>query len=148
MWIPDPLYTKIKKKLPIPCVDLIVKNKADEILLVKRANQPAKGEWWFPGGRINHGESRIDAAERKLKEECGLNGVSFKEWKTIDIFLFDQDEDYLSHGISSLYIVEIIEYNVHLDGQSLDHNWKIIEDWVKNLKESLLKNTLREFMVK
>lgn len=38
-----------------------------------RENQPEQGKWWFPGGRIHFGESRLDAARRKVKEECGLD---------------------------------------------------------------------------
>lgn len=145
MWIPDPLYNNIKKKFPIPCVDLIVKNEANEILLVKRVNQPAKGEWWFPGGRVNHGELRIDAAKRKLKEECGLNGNCFKEWNTIEIFLNDTDENYLSHGISTIYIIEVKELDVVIDHQSSTFMWKHNLKWQEIVTNSFLKGILVEF---
>ena len=52
--------------------------KNDEILLVKRAFEPAKGEWSLPGGFIELGETPEDAAKRELKEETNLDGKAIK----------------------------------------------------------------------
>jgi len=79
MYIEEELYDKIKSVMPIPCVDLVVINNQEEVLMLKRENEPAKGLWWFPGGRVHHNETRADAALRKLKEECGLKGLSCDE---------------------------------------------------------------------
>lgn len=44
----------------------------DEILLIKRANEPGKGLWAVPGGKVERGESLAEAATREVKEETGL----------------------------------------------------------------------------
>ena len=62
---------------PKPTATLICVNK-DKILLVKRAFEPAKGEWSLPGGFIELGETPEDAAKRELKEETNLNGEVIK----------------------------------------------------------------------
>ena len=73
MWIEDALYAEIKKVMPIPCVDIVVERKSDgRVLLLKRNNEPLKGQWWLPGGRINRGEAVYEAAIRKLEEEAGI----------------------------------------------------------------------------
>lgn len=42
------------------------------LLLVTRENQPAKGRWTVPGGRVEPGESMTDAVVREVAEETGL----------------------------------------------------------------------------
>jgi colanic acid biosynthesis protein WcaH len=69
--ISDKEYKRIIKQLPIPCVDLVIVHK-NEFLLGKRVNQPARGQWFFPGGRIYKGETILRAAIRKAKEEIGI----------------------------------------------------------------------------
>ena len=58
--------------MPILCVDLLIIHE-NKCLLLKRDNEPAMGQYWFPGGRINKFEIIKDAAIRKAKEETNLN---------------------------------------------------------------------------
>jgi 8-oxo-dGTP diphosphatase len=48
---------------------VIEQNRA---LLVRRARQPALGEWTIPGGLLEVGETLSAAVERELREETGL----------------------------------------------------------------------------
>lgn len=59
---------------PLPAVSIIVANEERELLLVKRAQEPAKDMWCFPIGFAESGESIEDAAMRELKEEAGIDG--------------------------------------------------------------------------
>lgn len=43
-----------------------------KILLVRRAREPAKGIYTFPGGRVEFGESLVEALTREIREETGL----------------------------------------------------------------------------
>ena len=75
--IPSVLYDQITKCMPIVSVEAVI--VMDEALLfLRRNNQPAKGEWWFPGGRIRKGESLEQALRREVKEETGLEISSCK----------------------------------------------------------------------
>ena len=49
--IPDAEWRTIVEHVPIVSVDLIVTHD-DGIVLGKRTNEPAKGEWFPPGGRV------------------------------------------------------------------------------------------------
>ena len=56
----------------IRCVGAVVHDAAGRLLLVRRANDPGRGQWSLPGGRVEPGESDADAVARELREETGL----------------------------------------------------------------------------
>ncbi|MFV1960794.1 MAG: NUDIX hydrolase [Acidimicrobiia bacterium] len=43
------------------------------LLLIKRGNEPGKGLWAVPGGKVRIGETLKAAAQREAAEETGLN---------------------------------------------------------------------------
>ena len=46
--------------------------KDGKVLIVKRGHEPRKGEWSLPGGRVELGETLVDALRREIREETGL----------------------------------------------------------------------------
>ena len=67
----------ILKCIPLVSVEALIVI-VDALLFLRRNNEPAKGEWWFPGGRIIKGESPMKTLHRKIKEETGLEMSSHK----------------------------------------------------------------------
>lgn len=61
-------------KNPLPSVVALVRNREDEILLVKRGVEPHKGRWALPSGFIEVEESPEEACLRELREETNLEG--------------------------------------------------------------------------
>ena len=51
---------------------LLVRDELNRILLGKRNNDPQRGSWIIPGGKIHAFESIAEAAARELHEETGL----------------------------------------------------------------------------
>jgi ADP-ribose pyrophosphatase YjhB (NUDIX family) len=56
----------------IPCVGAVLTDDAGRLLLIRRANEPGRGLWSLPGGRVEPGESDEQAVVREVAEETGL----------------------------------------------------------------------------
>lgn len=46
--------------------------KDGKAIIVKRTNDPYKGQWSIPGGRVELGETLAEAVRREMREETGL----------------------------------------------------------------------------
>lgn len=61
---------------PFPAV-LAVIEKEDQVLLVKRKNNPGKGYWTLPGGFVEIGQNFESALRSEISEEIGVKIKSF-----------------------------------------------------------------------
>ena len=66
--------SEIYYKNPLPAATALVLKNGNQLLLGKRAVEPAKGQWCLPGGFIEMDETMEQAALRELEEETGLEG--------------------------------------------------------------------------
>src|SRR5271157_796432 len=145
MMLEEELYRKIVRCLPIVCVDLLITNKEGLILLVKRLNPPGIGEWWFPGGRTLFKELRADAVLRKLKQECDLAPMSFKELGTYEIILDRETDGTTAHSVTTLYHVLAHDGEIKLDSQSSESAWKTAKEWIELTPYEWLRHRLQEW---
>jgi mutator protein MutT len=53
-------------------VGAVVFREDGAVLLVRRANPPARGSWTLPGGRVESRESLEEAIVREMREETSL----------------------------------------------------------------------------
>ena len=70
----------------IPVLAAVVR-RGESFLLARRPAQKRHGGLWeFPGGKLEEGESLLDAARRELREELGVEVVAVGEslWKRRD----------------------------------------------------------------
>lgn len=56
-----------------------------KVLLVRRANEPGRGLYSVPGGRVEHGETLHQAAAREVSEETSLtiDIAGFAGWREV-----------------------------------------------------------------
>jgi colanic acid biosynthesis protein WcaH len=127
--IPADEYKKIIETMPILCVDLIVQNSKGEYLLVKRTNEPLKGQWWVIGGRVPKEETMEQAARRKIKQETGLDIGLLKP-----IGYYEDKFEANPFGlVTTLHTVSVVFLTVvdHNQQIKLDHqsaNWKFSKE--------------------
>jgi len=112
--IPQRLYDQITEHMPIASVEaMIVRDEA--LLFLRRNNQPAKGEWWFPGGRIRKGESLDQTLRREIREETGLELSSYK---LVNVYSRVFPE---RHDITIVYRCVCENGNVKLNDEHAEH---------------------------
>ncbi len=127
--IPAKLYREILRNMPIVCIDLVLRD-GRKILLVKRKNNPEKGKWWFPGGRLLKNEKFREAVPRLLKKETGLSsrGMEF-----LGVHEYVAAKGYFpgvrEHEIVFVYLVDVPRIEkIALDAQSSDWKWFVKGD--------------------
>lgn len=101
-WIEESRWRQVVETVPVPSVDLVVVVDGG-VVLAERTNEPARGEWFVPGGRVRKGEPLDDAVQRVAQSELGV-GVEVEErLGAYDHFYatseFDGvDKHYVAHG--------------------------------------------------
>ncbi|MCW4003663.1 MAG: NUDIX hydrolase [Candidatus Bathyarchaeota archaeon] len=114
--IPSSLYGQILKYMPIPSVEaMIVMNKS--LLLLRRKNNPAMGQWWFAGGRIRKGESLEEALFREVKEETDLD---VNTYKFVDVYSRVFPE---RHDIAIVYLCTCKDGKVVLNDEHSEYKF-------------------------
>ncbi|OHV86931.1 NUDIX hydrolase [Mesorhizobium sp. ORS 3428] len=68
----------------VPAVSVAVL-RGSTVLLVKRARPPSQGLYAYPGGKVEPGETRVQAAARELAEETGLAAKDYRPLRDIHI---------------------------------------------------------------
>ncbi len=71
MHLPKEDFKNLIKNGILLSLDLIIRREDGKILVGKRINQPAKGFWFVPGGRVLKNEGFQDALHRICESEVG-----------------------------------------------------------------------------
>lgn len=142
MYLEQETYNEIKKSFPINAVELLVFDQNNRILLFKRQNEPARGQWWVPGGRILFGESRKEAAKRLLKDECGLSPSEMAQIAVLEYSVKNTSEKYDQHIISTVFRVKSEVSVVEIDSQTSEYKWADALDWASEVEHDFIKHLL------
>jgi len=70
-----------EKKAPIDvAVGILMKPNGDVLLGQRPEGKPYAGYWEFPGGKVDPGETILEALKREFMEELGIEVMSAEEW--------------------------------------------------------------------
>ncbi len=112
MQLSDQQLLEVIARAPLVSMDLVLRNSEDRLLMGRRINEPAKGKWFVPGGRIFKDETLDTAFERICLAEIGQRH-SRNEARFVGAFTHKYDTNFLlADGITTHYIV--LAYELHL----------------------------------
>lgn len=124
--VPEEQFAAFLDAMPEACVDVVVEH-GGRVLLAERTNEPASGEWFWPGSRLYKGEALAAAARRVGVEELGLDvevaeqlGANAHFWETSA-----QSDDVSRHTVVVVYRVTPTEDDPEpvLDDQHAAYRW-------------------------
>jgi 8-oxo-dGTP diphosphatase len=92
------------EKSPKVGIGVVIYNDKNQILFIKRKGKHGDGEWSFPGGKLDFGESFEDCAKREVLEEVGIE-ISTPQYLNVTNDLFpDHDLHFITIFMKSNYI--------------------------------------------
>lgn len=121
-------FKTVVENTPLVSIDLCLVCNG-QIFLSKRRNDPLKGRWFTPGGRIHKNETWQDALLRILEVELGLKGIVLEDFTLMGIWdhfysnsAFDQNIS--THYVNLPHFAEIkSKPRVVLDDQHDEFKW-------------------------
>ena len=117
-WITDDDWETIVANVPIVSVDLLIRYEGG-LLFGKRTNEPAKGYWFIPGGRVHKCETRREAVHRVAKKELGLSVEIVESLGPFEHIYDTSDVDGVDtkHYLANGYVVDVISGRLKSDNQ-------------------------------
>ncbi len=100
------IETEQKNKRPWVGIGVMVQNEKGEVLIGLRKSKHATGEWSFPGGHLEFGETINETARKEVWEETGLITDGFQLISVADQMRYIKTEGkhYLNVGVLGKYI--------------------------------------------
>ena len=96
---------------PSAATAALIINKRNELLVVRRAKEPAKGTLDLPGGFVDMAETVEEGMRREIKEETGLEVGDIR-------YLFSSPNLYMYSGMG-IHTIDMV-YLVPLDNETID----------------------------
>ena len=112
---------------PVVGVGAIIRQD-DRLVLIRRAKEPARGYWTFPGGAVELGESLEDAVRREVLEETGLHVELGHVAAVIDRIARDESGAVRYHFIIVDYHARPVGGTLQPGSDAGDARWVGLED--------------------
>jgi colanic acid biosynthesis protein WcaH len=96
-------FKRVIENAPLVSIDLCLICNG-QILLCKRRNEPLKGSWFTPGGRIHKNETWQDALLRIAKVELGLADKWVESFSLMGVWDHFYNNSALDQNTSTHYV--------------------------------------------
>lgn len=129
MFLTKEIFSTVIENTPLVSIDLIVADENDRVLLGHRTNQPAKGYWFVPGGRIYKNETISEAFSRISTQELGTQ-LDIEQAQLLGPFTHLYDDfvfgnEFGTHYVAIAYKVRVErgKLNLPLEEQHSEYLW-------------------------
>jgi colanic acid biosynthesis protein WcaH len=121
-WVSGEKWNTVVDSVPLVSVDLVIKYEGG-VLLGLRENEPAKGEWFVPGGIVFKNERLTDAVHRVATTEVGCDVEIEDQLGVFEHFYETSDVDGVDskHYVANGFVVEPIE-DQHIEISDSQHS--------------------------
>ncbi|WP_042882691.1 GDP-mannose mannosyl hydrolase [Cupriavidus necator] len=110
-------FLAVVRGAPLVAIDLVVAEPGGRILLGRRRNRPAQGNWFVPGGRVRKDERLDDAFRRVAADELGLD-LRRREARMLGVYEHFYPDNFTgAPDIGTHYVV--LAYAVRVAGMEL-----------------------------
>jgi 8-oxo-dGTP diphosphatase len=100
----------------------------ERVLLVRRGQEPLKGQWSLPGGALELGETLEDGIRREVREETGLEVEPVRIVKVFDHISHDEDGRIRYHYVLIDYLCRVTGGSLACASDAVDAKWTAWDD--------------------
>jgi bis(5'-nucleosidyl)-tetraphosphatase len=118
----------------------IMQDKLHRLYLVLHSK---KGHWDLPKGKLEAGESNLEAAIRELKEETGLMAQIIPGFEQSIEYMFKDTSNQLIEKHVTFFLGKVTQEKVILSDEHLYYKWLPLEDAIKQISFSNAKQMLK-----
>jgi 8-oxo-dGTP diphosphatase len=110
---------------PIAGVGAVIVRGDDQptVLLIRRGQEPLKGEWSLPGGAVELGESLEEAVRREVLEETGLAVAPAGIVQTFDRISRDAEGRVRYHYVLVDFLCRVTGGSLACASDALEARW-------------------------
>jgi len=129
-------FRELIKNSPVFSIDFILTDDDNNVLFGKRVNEPAKGYWFTPGGRVYKNEMHQMAIKRLLKEELNIIDYDTEQlqYNSLTDHIYSNnvfDDEFGTHYINYSYIMPVNKDLITQINNSAQHDDLI---WIPRAK--------------
>lgn len=124
------------------CVKAIIRHNGN-LLIIQRSNNEdiGPGDWEFPGGTIEWDENAEDALHRELREEIGVQVISYK-LAYISSFFID-----VNTKVFAINYIVVVKGNIRLSDEHQKYKW-VRNDEAQMLLVPSIYHDYHQYMLK
>ena len=99
--------------------------------------------WNFPKGKLESGESDLDAAKRELNEETGITNIEIIDGFEDTFGYSFLVKEGLIKKVVKIFLAKYLKGSINLYNEHEEYEWFVFEDALNILKFNNIRNSLK-----